>query len=490
MFHKILFENQKKRISLPLSLLICFSMFMVWQMGFIYYMGPALTINGRTPLPIMMDNITALIAAGYIFSILCLFIIPHKIIYLARFTAIIALISALGIYLPLSDNLLTTLLYVQCFCCCYLIGFETGIIVQLFSEESATKYLLAAYPIGYLLVAFLQNDWIKISFSKFRFFIILMLLMLIYFFFKLPNDHFPQFVKKSDGLVFPKRFFSGMLILFFFSMLLGVIGPSIVTEIPHGVTVYYSFAAVFSIAIYIIYKKTSSPLLQLVSILLIFAALGYVFLFASLYFSELSYLICIFASIGSIPCALIPLFGIIMAKQYPGKYISGVIISFALIAVLVHSTMLELFRSSLAHLYFAYLLLVLVFIFVYLLLEPFMLYAFRRKFSLDMDIEPDTNVSASNATLEKSSPIITSAEAETNIDTLTKDETADSPLELLTKRELDVLHLISLGHSNKEIAQILVISEHTVNDYTKKIYKKLDVHNRHAAAQYLNKLNA
>lgn len=61
----------------------------------------------------------------------------------------------------------------------------------------------------------------------------------------------------------------------------------------------------------------------------------------------------------------------------------------------------------------------------------------------------------------------------------------DSPLSVLTKRELEVLRLIAKGYSNSDIAKELYISEHTVNDYTKKIYRKLDVHNRHAAAQIL-----
>ena len=65
----------------------------------------------------------------------------------------------------------------------------------------------------------------------------------------------------------------------------------------------------------------------------------------------------------------------------------------------------------------------------------------------------------------------------------------NSPLSQLTARELEVLNLIGDGYSNRDIAKILVISEHTVNDYTKKIYRKLDVHSRHAAAQIINRLN-
>lgn len=501
MIHKLLLDNQKKRLSVHFCLLICFSMFIVWQMGFIYYMGPALNINGKTPLPIDMDNVTMIIACGYIFSILCLFALPHKIIHFARISTAAALFSAIGIFLPLSAQVLTLLLYTQCFCCCFLIGFETGIIVQLFSEESAVKHLLVTYPISYILIAILQNNTITISFSHFRFFIIIMLCMLLYFFCWLPCDRFPQFVKKSDGLVFPKRFFIGMYTLFFLSAILGVASPAVVAEIPNGVAVYYIFMAIFSLIVYIIYRKTSFSPLQFISILLALAAFGYVLLFASLYIPGLSYLSCIFISIGTIPCALIPLFGLIMAKQYPSKYIPGIIISLALAAVLVHSAILELFRSSLPQLYFAYLLLVIILVFLYLLLEPFMLYAFHRKFpsSADADVPiADTAALLTSVKEAADETVKDSVQTQQTADNLTENS-ADSAtannelpkntiLSILTKRELEVLHLIGLGHTNKEIAQILIISEHTVNDYTKKIYRKLNVHNRHAAAQFIDKL--
>ena len=63
----------------------------------------------------------------------------------------------------------------------------------------------------------------------------------------------------------------------------------------------------------------------------------------------------------------------------------------------------------------------------------------------------------------------------------------DPLLAQLTAREREVLELIGCGYSNRDIASLLVISEHTVNDYTKKIYRKLDVHSRHAAAQFINR---
>jgi LuxR family maltose regulon positive regulatory protein len=50
--------------------------------------------------------------------------------------------------------------------------------------------------------------------------------------------------------------------------------------------------------------------------------------------------------------------------------------------------------------------------------------------------------------------------------------------EPLSERELEVLRLLAVGLSNKEIAQTLVIAVGTVKNHLKNIYGKLDVHNR------------
>ncbi|HEY3400452.1 MAG TPA: helix-turn-helix transcriptional regulator [Geothrix sp.] len=48
----------------------------------------------------------------------------------------------------------------------------------------------------------------------------------------------------------------------------------------------------------------------------------------------------------------------------------------------------------------------------------------------------------------------------------------------LSKREAEVLNLIGLGFTNKKIAEVLYISEHTAKDHIKNIMKKLGAGSR------------
>ena len=57
-----------------------------------------------------------------------------------------------------------------------------------------------------------------------------------------------------------------------------------------------------------------------------------------------------------------------------------------------------------------------------------------------------------------------------------------SELDTLTKREEDILRLVSLGKSNKEVARELDLQEKTIKHYMTAILQKLQVRNRTEAA--------
>ncbi len=54
----------------------------------------------------------------------------------------------------------------------------------------------------------------------------------------------------------------------------------------------------------------------------------------------------------------------------------------------------------------------------------------------------------------------------------------------LSPKELDILQMVSVGKTNKEIAGVLQITDKTVRNYVSSIFKKLNVSNRTEAASY------
>jgi DNA-binding CsgD family transcriptional regulator len=54
----------------------------------------------------------------------------------------------------------------------------------------------------------------------------------------------------------------------------------------------------------------------------------------------------------------------------------------------------------------------------------------------------------------------------------------------LTRREREVLRLVAEGHTDREVAESLVISPRTVNRHLSNIFVKLDVPGRAAAVAY------
>ncbi len=55
--------------------------------------------------------------------------------------------------------------------------------------------------------------------------------------------------------------------------------------------------------------------------------------------------------------------------------------------------------------------------------------------------------------------------------------------EELTAREIEVLRLLAMGLSNKQIVECLVLSPHTVNGHIHSIFSKLALNSRSAATR-------
>ncbi len=455
----ILLENQKKRQNPPLWMLVCFAMFCFWQMGFIYFVGPTLTVNGKTPLPIDMDNATTLIAVCYVFSILWMIFAPKTVVWTQRIVTGVALLSAGGLFLPLPDDVMRFLIYTQIFSCCLMIGFETFIMVNFFSEKSNIKHLTLAYGIALFMIAFVQNDFLPITFPTFRIIMLIAIALLLMFFVRMPagREALPAYAKKKDGLTAPKGLMCGTYVLVFVCSLMAVSGPAISEGIKHGVFITYLVDAVASITLYLLYKKANIHPFKLIPALVGLGCIGFLLMFTATYVPALAYVSCGLIGFAMVSCQMLPLYGMVMMKSYPSKYISPTIIGLALVAVLVQGSMVEIFRSAPTMLYLAYAVIMVILVIVYMQVEPFFLFTLRRRITDDTVKEE------------------------------IKPAPASDPLSVLSPKEKEVAELICLGYTNRDIAKIMFISENTVKDHTKKIYPKMGVHSRFELATVVSK---
>ena len=471
-----LLSNQRKRREYSLRLLCCFAMFCFWQMGFIYFMGPALSINGRTPLPIDMDNLTTLIALSYVLSILYMIFLPRFVVWAERIGTMAAIATVLGLFLPLPEEMLKGLIYAHVFICCTMIGFETFIIVNFLSEKSAVYVLTAGYGLALFLIALVQNDFHAITFPVFRVVTVAALALLLVFAMRLPGapGDCPGYVSRSNGLVAPKKLLTGTFVLMFVSALMGVSGPSIAAEVRHGVFVSYFVDAIVSILVFFLYRKKGFHPFRCVSVVVGLACIGFLLMCVTDFVPWVSYLSCVLIGFGMFACQMIPLYGLVLMKSYPSRYLSPIIIGLALVAVLVQGSMVEAFRSAPSMLFLAYAVIMVILVILYLQIEPYFLYTLRRKIPEEALRAPQEPEQPQSPGQEQEAPI-PEAPVESSV------------FAVLSKREMEVADLIARGYSNAEIASVLFISVHTVNDHTKKIYRKLNVHSRLEVAALANR---
>ncbi len=468
----LLKENLERRLVMPLSLLICFAMYCFWQMGYIYFMGPSLTIDGRTPLPISMDNATLLIVAGYVLSILTMLFKPHWVIRLQQASAVIALVCSLGLFLPFGEGGLRALIYAQAFFCCFMIGFELFLMINFFTVDCALTHLTVAYGFCFVMIAVVQNDFLPITFPQFRIVSVIALLAMLNFFFRMPHtkDAYPVYLKKSDNLVPPKKLLTGTYSIAFIGSIMAVSGPAIAGEIPHGVFICYIADAFACMLIYLLYKKFNFNPFRQITVCMATGSIGFLLMFASSHLPQLAPAACALIGVGMVPCQMIPLYGAAVMRNYPSKYISPALVGLAMAAVIVQSSMVEAFRNNPVLLNLVYAVILVLLVIIYLQVEPLFMY------------------SSGKIILNTENNEISAAPITPKVEIKATERQLLETMKTLTKREMEVVDLICYGYTNSDIAKMLFISEHTAKDHTKNIYRKMDVHSRHELASVVNRL--
>jgi DNA-binding CsgD family transcriptional regulator len=488
----ILVENEKKRLNIRLPLLICFAMFNAWKMGMVYFSGQALSVDGMTPLPVDVENLAILLAAGFILSILVMFFILRATVWMERITCAVALVSMLLLFLPFPPVVLAQALYVNFFCCYFMYGFEIAIIVGLFTKKTAAVHMTVAYGISALLVAALHNGFIDLSFEYFRLFVIVSCALQLLFYFKIPGSSFPRYLKKTDNLVMPKRFFAFMLVWVAMACSVILFGTAVAETVKHGVAVLYLTAAVSGLVIFLLWRRFGISPLSACSVFTAMGALGFVTAICSLFFPALALASCAFFGMAWICCWMGPLIaGVLYAKLYPSRFVFTAIIGTIMGMILIHTMLLDSMRGNMIVLYIVYSVIAVIMVGLFLVLKPFLDYSFRGTPLISDErsaelIEKAKAKAKNNRTLgSEQSNLRFGAESKYEI-TENQEQIADDEL---TEREQQIAQELMSGLDYKEIAEKLYISPHTVNSHKKSIYSKKGVHNVQGLILKIGKLN-
>jgi amino acid permease len=70
---------------------------------------------------------------------------------------------------------------------------------------------------------------------------------------------------------------------------------------------------------------------------------------------------------------------LVMFLRYPARWIVSVILVISMIELLIHSSLLDALRYNMILLYVVYLVIAVTMVITYIIIEPYLLYAFRGK---------------------------------------------------------------------------------------------------------------
>ena len=477
MENTLLAENEAKRLNLPLWMLICFAPYVAWQMGVMYFSGEALSIGGRTPLPVDVGNLTALVGSAYFLGVVYIFFFHKYSVITARVLLSIALVSSLGLYLPLSPAVLAVLFFIQVFCCVFLIIVFFAIAGNLYTETTAIRDVIVRMTLSGFVIAVLHNEIIPLSFDMFLPVTIVCIASALFYCFRMPANTWQRYVKKQDKIVMPKRFIIQLQALNALACFMALFGTALAESTPNGVSVYYIAAAVSGIILVFLWKRFNIAPLRSASVLVALSAIGFILAIISLYIPSLAPVASILLGLGYSVCCLGSYLGVVMIRRYPSKYNIPIIGISAIISILISSALLEAFRDNLHILYSFHLIIAVGLSVLYLLLEPYLSYSFRGK-SLILPGTDFTDNAQQSRALEEAQPAQLRPSLLKTVETSAENLRSSSIYEKLNVQELRVAELSLQGYSYTEIAKVMTLSPNTVKTYYKTLYGKLGINSK------------
>lgn len=443
-----IYEKQGFQIRVKSPFLWMFTAcFIVWQMGVLFYAGTTMSLFGRTPVPLLEEDTTLIIAAGYIASILFICLFPRKTVYAERVVLLTAL-AATGLMLfPFPPKVLAALFGIEVFCCVFSIGTMASLAAHLFTLDTTWRDAIIGLCAGGMLIAVLQNDFFPVSFTAFTLFSLCMIAGLLLFHFLIPAKIEVPYASRENRVKMPKILFWGTWMLNAFSTLLLCLASSFSEGIRHGVSLYYLSGAALAMLAGYLRKRYGGYSLKLFSTYFMLAVTGFVLAAFSLQFPQIRPLASIMLGFVVVLANFFIFFCAAAFYFYPTRFIGAMGAALGLMLALVHAGLLTALRDKTALLYGLYAVLAALMMLCYYFLEPYFTYAWDRS--------------------RKARAALTDGDAK-----------KEDPFGKLSEQERILAGMILRGYTESAIAREMNITLNTQKSYRKNLYAKLDIHSK------------
>lgn len=438
-----------EKIKIKPSALVFFSAaFTIWQMGIVYFSGTSLSLFGRVPVQTDQQITTGLIATGYLLSILIMSLFPRHMVVIERFMFFVAVVATAGTFLPVPSHTMSAFFYATIFCCVFSIGGLASIATQLFSLETAWTDGIIGIACSGVVIALLQNDFVRFDFTVFMVLSLVLILGLLIFHLKLPAKITVEYAAKKSSQIKPIIPYTGLFLLILFPTMLLLMASSIAETVTNGVSIMYGCAAIFAVLLNLIKKTLGARSIKVYSIFFMLTPLGFVCTILQGHVPAMGFAACVFFAFSVVLSSMYLFFLASAFNLYPSRFVAvqGTAIGFFL--AMAHSLVLEVFRSNIFALYCIYLFLSVLLMVIYYLLEPYFMYSWKK----NMDGNGDGKEN-------KAKPDIPS-------------------LINLSIQEQNLAYHILEGLSESEIAKEMNISLNTQKSYRKNLYIKLNIHSK------------
>ncbi|MDR2899656.1 MAG: helix-turn-helix transcriptional regulator [Clostridiales bacterium] len=479
-------KTKASLISLPM---FCMSLLSVWHMSMWYFIRESAYFDS----PGFINTLTFLIIIASILSVAICVFMPNAILIFGRAAGAAAFTAAFLSFVPLNRDILSVFYYTQCFTCVFMAGLEAALIINIFREESAVKYLLVLCSLAQLITAVFWADSIKIDYVAMKTIVVTATAPLIMFSFHLPSVKKFYYSKNEDNEKAPKRLVANVFILSVLSISVALFGTSTAERIQYGTFVLHLASALFGIASFFIYRFFGVSPVKIGPALLSIGEMGFIIKAIFQNNTSISLIACALLGAGLASAFLLPCVCLIVSKRYRLRFLAPIIISIAFAGVLIHRCLFALLIPDLTPLYMTFTCISIVLLIIYLIIEPYLisnltdfaLYNITDVDKNEMDVEKEPDVETALES-ELSNGEVNNAVAEPDhIDydsesfhTIRVEILLTHALSPLTPRERQLVECILRGFRRAEIAREMGVLPETVTKYSNAIYNKFGIHRR------------